>query len=151
MTMSSNEICLQYWQKTTMSDLPMLPSIEMRFSLFSRLSFRGLGQALLAVGDILSSCNIAEMFNSTRYSYQINRRNIQFWRLNFKLLPPETAAFKPHVLYIHNTTLLQQQKISTWERIIGIYKKIYILTILKSYFTCKQLFHIIQTCRKYNI
>lgn len=36
-----------------------------------------------------------------------NRRDIKFWRLNGKCLPPpETAAFKPRVLFKHNNTWL---------------------------------------------
>lgn len=35
-----------------------------------------------------------------------NRRDIKFWRLNCRCLPPETAAFKSRVLYKHNHSWL---------------------------------------------
>jgi len=50
---SSTAIKYDYYSNLSTNNLPMLPSIEMRFNLFSRLSSRGLGQTLLAVGDIL--------------------------------------------------------------------------------------------------
>lgn len=111
--------------KKTMSDLPMLPSMEMRFSLVSRLSFRGLGQALLAVGDILSSCNIAEMFNSTRYSYsQLPDKQAEHSILALKLQAPPTgnSCFQTAcALHTQHHLIVITKQISTWERIIGIY------------------------------
>ncbi len=84
-------LTVSYWQKT-MKVLPMLPSTETRFSLFSRLSFRGLGHALLAVGDMLSSSNVAEMYNNTRYSYsQFPDKQAGRSILALKLLVPPTG------------------------------------------------------------
>ncbi len=133
-------LTVSYRQKT-MKVLPMLPSTETRFSLFSRLSFRGLGHALLAVGDMLSSSNVAEMYNNTRYSYsQFPDKQAGRSILALKLQVPPTGNscvqtagalhITPNRLFmvvnftlfnkkkhIHNTWL---QKKLTWKLIIGI-------------------------------